>query len=56
LYTQEWSTGTFIQAGFTEKEMGESYRTHLSDINEKWIKCNPAVTENLRRKWYKRAS
>ncbi|KAJ7263642.1 hypothetical protein B0H12DRAFT_1068964 [Mycena haematopus] len=25
-------------------------------INEKWIKCNPVVTENLRRKWYKRAS
>ncbi|KAJ6540665.1 hypothetical protein B0H19DRAFT_1078065 [Mycena capillaripes] len=54
--TQEWSTGTFIQAEFTEKEMGVSYRTHLSDINEKWIKCNPAVTEKLRRKWYKRAS
>ncbi|KAJ7847692.1 hypothetical protein B0H13DRAFT_1907174 [Mycena leptocephala] len=54
--TQEWSTGTFIQAGFTEKEMGESYRTHLSDINDKWIKCNPTVTEKLRRKWYKRAS
>ncbi|KAJ7876760.1 hypothetical protein B0H14DRAFT_3436507 [Mycena olivaceomarginata] len=24
--------------------------------NEKWIKCNPTVTEKLRRKWYKRAA
>ncbi|KAJ7712002.1 hypothetical protein B0H14DRAFT_3902417 [Mycena olivaceomarginata] len=27
-----------------------------TDINEKWIKYNPVITENLRRKWYKRAS
>jgi hypothetical protein len=54
--TQEWSTGTHVPGAFTEKEMGNSYRTHLSDINEKWIKYNPVVTENLRRKWYKRAS
>ncbi|KAJ7798116.1 hypothetical protein B0H14DRAFT_43470 [Mycena olivaceomarginata] len=54
--TQEWSTGTHVPGAFTEKEMGNSYHTHLSDINEKWIKYNPVVTENLRRKWYKRAS
>ncbi|KAJ7683614.1 hypothetical protein B0H14DRAFT_3907847 [Mycena olivaceomarginata] len=54
--TQEWSTGTHVPGAFTEKEMGNSYRTHLSDINEKWIKYNPVVTENLWRKWYKRAS
>ncbi|KAJ7205622.1 hypothetical protein B0H12DRAFT_1243435 [Mycena haematopus] len=54
--TQEWSTGTHVPATFTEKDMAASYNTHLSDINEKWIKCNPVVTENLRRKWYKRAS
>ncbi|KAJ7757338.1 hypothetical protein DFH07DRAFT_772820 [Mycena maculata] len=54
--TQEWSTGTHVPAAFTEKEMSQAYRTHLADINDKWIKANPTVTENLRRKWYKRAS
>ncbi|KAJ7218361.1 hypothetical protein GGX14DRAFT_594662 [Mycena pura] len=41
---------------FSEKEMSQAYRTHLADVNDKWIKVNPTVTENIRRKWYKRAS
>ncbi|KAF7328360.1 hypothetical protein MVEN_02551600 [Mycena venus] len=54
--TQEWSTGVHIPAEFAEKEMGSAYRTHLADINEKWIALNPVVTEKLRRKWYKRTA
>ncbi|KAJ7635773.1 hypothetical protein DFH06DRAFT_1003351 [Mycena polygramma] len=53
---EEYSTGKPVPGSFTEKEMSASYRTHLADINDKWIKSNPTVTENLRRKWYKRAS
>ncbi|KAF7328217.1 hypothetical protein MVEN_02561500 [Mycena venus] len=53
--TQEYSTGVHIPAEFTEKDMLKSYHTHLADI-EKWIALNPAVTEKLRRKWYKRAA
>ncbi|KAJ7898896.1 hypothetical protein B0H14DRAFT_3554329 [Mycena olivaceomarginata] len=54
--TQEWSTGVEVRTKFSEKDMSEAYQTHLTDINEKWIKCNPTVTEKLRRKWYKRAA
>ncbi|KAJ7853961.1 hypothetical protein B0H14DRAFT_3449923 [Mycena olivaceomarginata] len=53
--TQEYSTGVHIPAEFTEKDMLKSYHTHLADI-EKWIALNPAVTEKLRCKWYKRAA
>jgi hypothetical protein len=53
--TQEYSTGIHIPAEFTEKDMLKSYHTHLADI-EKWIALNPAVTEKLRCKWYKRAA
>jgi hypothetical protein len=53
--TQEWLTGIEVHTKFSKKDMSEAYQTHLTDINEKWIKCNPTVTEKLRRKWYKRA-
>ncbi|KAJ7300728.1 hypothetical protein DFH08DRAFT_828185 [Mycena albidolilacea] len=45
--TQEWSTGVEVRMKFSEKDMSEAYQTHLTDINEKWIKCNPTVTEKL---------
>ncbi|KAJ7718056.1 hypothetical protein B0H16DRAFT_1337658, partial [Mycena metata] len=53
--TEEFSTGTYINASFQEKDVVQSYRTHLADI-EKWMSCNPVVTEKLRRKWFKRAA
>ncbi|KAJ7652674.1 hypothetical protein DFH06DRAFT_1134131 [Mycena polygramma] len=53
---EEYSTGKPIAGSFTEKEMSVVYRTHLADVTDKWIKSNPIVTENLRHKWYKRAS
>lgn len=53
---EEWSTGVFIPAkGFYEKDVAAKYRTHLADA-EKWSACNPTVVENIRRKWYRRAS
>ncbi|KAJ7192316.1 hypothetical protein GGX14DRAFT_578183 [Mycena pura] len=55
-FSIEWATGVELRTKFSEKDMSEAYQTHLADINEKWIKCNPTVTEKLRRKWYKRAA
>ncbi|KAJ6533902.1 hypothetical protein DFH09DRAFT_1325553 [Mycena vulgaris] len=51
----EWSTGIHVVSNFTEKEMIKPYRTHVDDINE-WCDYDPLVTENIRRKWFKRAS
>ncbi|KAJ6620328.1 hypothetical protein B0H10DRAFT_1679662, partial [Mycena sp. CBHHK59/15] len=53
--TREWSSGTFVQAMFYEKDVVTSYRTHLADI-ENWSSLNKTVVENIRRKWTKRAS
>ncbi|KAJ6616698.1 hypothetical protein B0H10DRAFT_1725999, partial [Mycena sp. CBHHK59/15] len=52
--SQEWSTGTFVQAQFFEKNVYESYHIHLADI-QKWSALNVTVVENIRRKWYTRA-
>ncbi|KAJ7690844.1 hypothetical protein B0H17DRAFT_1134114 [Mycena rosella] len=52
---KEWSTGTHVPSAFTEKEMGTSYRTHLTDVNN-WCSYKPKVMKNIRRKWFKRAS
>ncbi|KAF7353150.1 hypothetical protein MSAN_01502500 [Mycena sanguinolenta] len=52
---REWSTGSFIQAKFTEKDVAKVYKVHLADT-QTWNACNEAVTENIRRKWYRRAS
>jgi hypothetical protein len=43
---QEFSTGVQVPVAFSEKEMAESYSTHLKDITEKWIKSEPIVTEH----------
>ncbi|KAJ6542254.1 hypothetical protein B0H10DRAFT_2244742 [Mycena sp. CBHHK59/15] len=51
----EWSSGTFVQAMFYEKDVVTSYHTHLADI-ENWSSLNKMVVENIRRKWTKRAS
>ncbi|KAJ7718085.1 hypothetical protein B0H16DRAFT_426704 [Mycena metata] len=53
--TGECSTGSYLPTPFAEKDVVQSYRTHLTDI-EKWINCNPVVTEKLRKKWFKRAA
>ncbi|KAJ7715560.1 hypothetical protein B0H14DRAFT_2644098 [Mycena olivaceomarginata] len=45
--TQEWSTGVEVRTKFSEKDMSEAYQTHLTDINEKWIKCNPTVIQDF---------
>ncbi|KAJ7762800.1 hypothetical protein DFH07DRAFT_956706 [Mycena maculata] len=52
---QEWSTGSFIQASFREKDVGARYLVHLADA-ERWSDLNPAVVETLRRKWYRQVS
>ncbi|KAJ7754201.1 hypothetical protein DFH07DRAFT_959899 [Mycena maculata] len=51
----EWSTGQFVPAQFTEKDLSVTYTKHLKDI-EKWAGLNPAVVQNMRHKWYTRAS
>ncbi|KAJ7790485.1 hypothetical protein B0H14DRAFT_210673 [Mycena olivaceomarginata] len=51
----EWSTGKFVMAEFTEKEVSKNYATHLKDI-QRWADINKGVVDNIRRKWYKRAS
>ncbi|KAJ7183396.1 hypothetical protein C8R46DRAFT_1209558 [Mycena filopes] len=53
--SDEWSTGSFVQAKFTEKAVALRYRAHLSDV-EKWNALSPTVVENIRGNWYKRAS
>ncbi|KAJ7487081.1 hypothetical protein FB451DRAFT_1391935 [Mycena latifolia] len=53
--TEEWSTGTFKKATFSEKAVSENYCTHLADA-ERWSCLNEAVVGNIRRKWYSRAS
>ncbi|KAJ7751484.1 hypothetical protein DFH07DRAFT_774729 [Mycena maculata] len=52
---QEWSTGQFVPAQFTEKDLSVTYTKHLKDI-EKWAGLNPAVVQNMRHKWYTHAS
>jgi hypothetical protein len=42
-------------AKFTEKEVSKNYATHLKDI-QRWADINKGVVDNIRRKWYKRAS
>ncbi|KAJ7204114.1 hypothetical protein GGX14DRAFT_460880 [Mycena pura] len=53
--TKEWATGSFISAKFFEKDVAEAYAGHLADT-EKWHKVNELVVDNLRHKWYRRAS
>ncbi|KAJ6564346.1 hypothetical protein B0H19DRAFT_1140846 [Mycena capillaripes] len=55
LCNREWSTGKFVASAFAEKEVGESYKTHLQDI-QRWAEYDTVVIDKLRRKWYKRAS
>ncbi|KAJ7939304.1 hypothetical protein B0H13DRAFT_2300559 [Mycena leptocephala] len=52
---QEWSTGSFIQASFREKDVGARYAVHLADA-ERWSNCSSTVVETLRRKWYRQVS
>ncbi|KAJ7927944.1 hypothetical protein B0H13DRAFT_1969808 [Mycena leptocephala] len=52
--TSEWSTGVHVPAEFSEKEVLQSYETHLNDIKH-WASMNEGVVDNLRRKWYTRA-
>ncbi|KAJ7495744.1 hypothetical protein B0H11DRAFT_2276744 [Mycena galericulata] len=53
--TMEWTTGVLVPSLFTEKDMAKSYDIHLADI-KKWCETNPTVTENLRKKWFRRSS
>ncbi|KAK7059344.1 hypothetical protein R3P38DRAFT_3522299 [Favolaschia claudopus] len=51
----EWSTGSFIASKFTEKAVVDSYEKYVKDV-EKWSAMKPTVVENIRKKWYWRAS
>jgi hypothetical protein len=50
----ELSTGEFVSAEFTEKEMAKNYTTHLNDI-QRWADMNKNVVDKLRHKWFTRA-
>ncbi|KAF7372601.1 hypothetical protein MVEN_00122900 [Mycena venus] len=50
----EFSTGKFVAAEFTEKEMVKNYATHLNDI-QRWADMNKNVVDKLRHKWLTRA-
>ncbi|KAJ7247118.1 hypothetical protein B0H12DRAFT_1324928 [Mycena haematopus] len=52
---REWSSGSFVQGKFTEKEVGKRYRVHLADT-ETWSKLDEAVVKKIRHNWYRRAS
>ncbi|KAK6974641.1 hypothetical protein R3P38DRAFT_3239041 [Favolaschia claudopus] len=52
---KQWSTGSFIASKFTEKAVVDSYEKYVKDV-EKWSAMKPSVVENIRKKWYRRAS
>ncbi|KAF8124505.1 hypothetical protein K438DRAFT_2034210 [Mycena galopus ATCC 62051] len=52
---REWSSGSFIQSKFSEKDVAKRYHVHLADT-EKWSKLDEDVTKNIRHNWYRRAS
>ncbi|KAJ7456369.1 hypothetical protein B0H11DRAFT_2321670 [Mycena galericulata] len=52
---QEWSTGRFVAAQFSEKSMLASYTDHVNDI-QKWAALNVNAVTNIRIRWYERAS
>ncbi|KAJ7456358.1 hypothetical protein B0H11DRAFT_2244042 [Mycena galericulata] len=52
---QEWSTGRFVAAQFSEKSMLASYTDHVNDI-QKWAAFNVNAVTNIRIRWYERAS
>ncbi|KAJ7238854.1 hypothetical protein B0H12DRAFT_1025514, partial [Mycena haematopus] len=51
----EWSTGRLVPAEFKEKDILAKYTMHLTDITT-WAEINKSVVDNLRLKWYTRAS
>ncbi|KAJ7854825.1 hypothetical protein B0H14DRAFT_3449381 [Mycena olivaceomarginata] len=51
----EWATGSFIQAWFFEKHVFKRYAVHLVDT-EKWSNANEDIVQNIRLKWYHKAS
>ncbi|KAF8128067.1 hypothetical protein K438DRAFT_1789678 [Mycena galopus ATCC 62051] len=50
----EYSTGKFVAAEFSEKEMGKNYATHLNDVKH-WADMNKTVVDRLRHEWFTRA-
>ncbi|KAJ7623112.1 hypothetical protein DFH06DRAFT_1340423 [Mycena polygramma] len=51
------TSGTCLALDFSLlQHLAQEWSTGIHSYVEKWIKLNPTVTENLRRKWYKRAS
>ncbi|KAJ6596448.1 hypothetical protein B0H10DRAFT_1959075 [Mycena sp. CBHHK59/15] len=51
----EWSAGRLVPALFEEKHLLKKYTMHLNDIRN-WADLNKTVVDNLRAKWYTRAS
>ncbi|KAF8208318.1 hypothetical protein K438DRAFT_1755014 [Mycena galopus ATCC 62051] len=50
---REWSSGSFIQSKFSEKDVAKRCHVHLADT-EKWSKLNEDVVKNIRHNWYHR--
>jgi hypothetical protein len=50
----EWSTGTFIQATFFEKDVLDSHKAYRLEL-EAWSTLNPSVIKNIRKKLFNRA-
>ncbi|KAF8803408.1 hypothetical protein BYT27DRAFT_7260150 [Phlegmacium glaucopus] len=51
---REWSTGTFIQAKFFEKDVLASHKAYHLEV-EAWSALNPSVIENIRKKLFNHA-
>ena len=48
---QEWSTGTFLQAAFFEKDVLHTHKIYQVEV-EAWSNINLAVTSNIRKKLF----
>lgn len=51
---REWSTGTFLQAAFFEKDVLHTHKIYRVEV-EAWSNINLAVTSNIRKKLFSRA-
>lgn len=51
---REWSTGTFVQATFFEKDVIHTHKIYRAEV-ETWSNINLTVTSNIRKKLFTRA-
>lgn len=50
----EWKSGTFKMATFSEKAIADEYKIHIKDLKE-WSSGNPVVVTKIRMKMFDRA-